>query len=71
MKVKINKKLCNGTGLCENICPNVFRLEQGLSRVKIENVPADVQYQCKLAAQNCPNNAISIEFREIALYANK
>lgn len=71
MKVKINKELCNGTGLCEHTCPHVFKLMDGVSRIKVKEVPADAQYQCKYAAQNCPNKAISIEVREIALYATK
>jgi ferredoxin len=71
MKIHIDKEMCRGTGCCENICPRVFKIVQGISRLRISDVPAEAQRQCRLAAQNCPNKAISVEVREIALYVKK
>lgn len=68
MKIYIDKELCRGAGCCENICPCVFKIVQGISRLKVSDVPAETQRQCRLAAQNCPNKAITVEVREIALY---
>ncbi len=71
MKVKINTGLCKGTAFCEKICPLVFKTVQGVSQIRVDNVPPEAQVQCKIASQNCPNNAISIEVRELVLYPNK
>jgi ferredoxin len=71
MKLKINSELCNGTGLCENTCPHVFKLMDGVSSIRTSDVHPEAQYQCNLAAQNCPNKAISAEVRELALYVKK
>jgi ferredoxin len=71
MKVKVNPELCCGTGLCENTCPEVFELKKGISTIKVDNIPAEAQYRCKQAAQGCPTKAISVEFREIALFSRE
>ncbi|MHC4624112.1 MAG: ferredoxin [Planctomycetota bacterium] len=62
MKVHVDSSLCSGSGACVDICPEVFELNQeGLSKVKMENVPPNLQQECKEAAENCPTQAISIE----------
>jgi ferredoxin len=61
MKVKVNPQMCSGTGLCEQTCPEVFEIKDGISTVKVVNVPSEVEQSCKQAAQDCPTEAISIE----------
>lgn len=61
MKAKVNPELCNGTGLCEQTCPEVFELKGGISTVKVDNVPSDTEQSCREAAEDCPTAAISIE----------
>ena len=38
MRVKVNSELCSGTGLCEQTCPDVFELKEGISTVKVNEV---------------------------------
>jgi len=61
MKAKVNPDLCNGTGICEQTCPEVFELKEGVSTVKVEEVPSDAEQNCREAAEGCPTEAISIE----------
>jgi len=61
MKVKVNPELCNGNGLCEETCPELFKVQAGLSVVRLDEVPVDVEQSCRGAADGCPTGAISIE----------
>ena len=62
MKVSVDSDLCTGCGPCVDICPEVFEFDQeGVSVVKVAEVPADVQDTCREAADCCPTEAISIE----------
>lgn len=61
MKARVNEYLCSGMGLCEDTCPEVFELQSGVSIVKVSEVPADAERRCRLAKQECPTEAISIE----------
>jgi ferredoxin len=62
MKAHVNPDLCSGTGLCVTTCPQVFEInDNGMSTVKVDQIPTDAQQSCKQAAENCPTEAISIE----------
>lgn len=61
MRAKINPDLCSGTGLCERTCPEVFQLKEGISTVKVNEVPSNMEESCLEAAEGCPTEAISIE----------
>lgn len=61
MKARINEK-CDGSGLCADICPEVFEIGQnGKAHIKVNTVPQAVQDSCKDAEQSCPFQAIEIE----------
>ena len=62
MKPIVNEGLCIGDGVCEDLCPDVFRIEDdGLSHVIDDNPPAE-NYGCVRDAEAaCPTSAISIE----------
>jgi ferredoxin len=53
--------MCSGTGLCEQTCPEVFELKEGISTVKVNEVPSHAEESCLEAADGCPTEAISIE----------
>ena len=76
MKVWIDQDLCTGDGLCEEICPDVFTLQDdGLAYVKegvdVQNnpggsqsmvsVPSSLEDAVTEAAEECPGECIFIE----------
>jgi len=61
MKVKVDEDLCVGTGNCVQDCPEVFELEGGISKVKVDVVPHEVEDKARQAVEDCPMEAISIE----------
>ena len=61
MKFNVDQELCIGCGLCESICPEVFKLENDKSQVILDPVP-DAQQAAALDAEDgCPVDAISHE----------
>lgn len=62
MIVCVDPELCTGCGPCVDICPEVFELnDEGISVVKVKEVPAELQQACREAVESCPPEAISIE----------
>ncbi len=60
MPAKVDESLCTGCGLCEEICPDVFKLgEDGISHV-VGDCEANIDC-CQEAAESCPVGAITIE----------
>ena len=59
MNVQVDPELCIGCGSCENLCPAVFELVDGRSRVKLHPVPAIHQERALRAEEQCPVSAIS------------
>lgn len=58
----VDEDLCIGCGLCEEICPEVFRLEDdGLSHVIDEEPDEEIWGLVREAADACPVDAISVE----------
>ena len=61
MKAKVNPDVCSGMALCEQTCPEVFEVIDGVSTVKVNVVPSSAEQSCREAANGCPTEAISIE----------
>lgn len=61
MKASVDKDTCIGCGLCENICPEVFRMEGDKAVIYVEPVPQKLETSCKQAADECPVAAILIQ----------
>lgn len=61
MKAKVDENKCIGCGLCEQICPAVFKVVDGLSKVQTNPVPPDQEDDCQEAADSCPVTAITVE----------
>jgi len=62
MKAHVDRDACEGTGLCEGTCPEVFELDdEGKARVKVDSVPPELEDACREAADNCPTSAIRVE----------
>jgi len=60
MKVKVDEDICIGSGNCASTCPQVFELINGVSHVKIDVVPAELEKKAKKAVDDCPVSAISV-----------
>jgi ferredoxin len=60
MKVKVNRELCIGCGLCEESCPEVFALDDEGKAYVLPDANFDA---CDLedVANSCPAEAISLE----------
>ncbi len=59
MRAIVDAELCTGCGVCEDICPEVFGLEDDLAKVKLDPVPAENEEACREALDSCPVEAIS------------
>ena len=59
-KITVNQETCIGCGNCQDVCPEVFSIEDdGISHVK---TGAPLNLECvKEAAENCPVTAITVE----------
>jgi len=61
MKVEIDRSGCISCGVCEAICPKVFRLDdEGLAEVIIQPEEQD-KVQAAQAAADCPTAVIIIK----------
>ena len=59
MKVKVNQDACIGCGACMSIADDVFEMDdQGLSSVKVAEVPEGSVDNAKEALESCPTGAI-------------
>jgi ferredoxin len=59
-KVTVDQEKCIGCGNCQDVCPDVFAIEDdGKSHVK-KGAPLDKEC-VKEAAENCPVEAITVE----------
>ncbi len=61
MRVRIDAEACVGDGACVEVCPDIFEMAGEIARVKMEDVPAELQESCREAADECVVEAIIIE----------
>lgn len=61
MKAVVDRDVCIGCGLCEQTCPEVFRLdESGLAYVISDDPPPEIYPDIEGSAELCPVGAISV-----------
>jgi ferredoxin len=61
MTVSVDRVRCCGYGLCVAECPQVYELdEDGLARVRLAAVPAELRVAAERGALSCPEEAITI-----------
>jgi ferredoxin len=60
MKVEVDEDVCVGSMVCEDVCPEVFQVVEGLSRVKVDEVPTELEGKVREAVDGCPVGAIRI-----------
>ena len=61
MKAIVDEDLCIGSGNCEDTCPTVFKVVDGISRVQVDVVPKEEEKNVQAAVDGCPAGAISTE----------
>ena len=60
--VRVDADLCVGHGRCYALAPDVFGADEfGHAIVLEERVPAALEAQARIGAENCPEQAITIE----------
>ena len=63
MKVRIDEELCSGCGLCEETCPDIFKLneEEDVAEVIKTDYDEDDKECMQEAIDGCPEEAISTD----------
>lgn len=62
MRAHVDKDLCIGCGLCESICPKVFKMDDDGKAEALEvELDASAVGEAKEAQSQCPVEAISID----------
>ena len=62
MRVRVDAAVCVGHGRCYALGPDVFQEdERGHCVISSEELPAELESQARLGAENCPEHAITIE----------
>jgi ferredoxin len=63
LKVEIDELNCSGCEDCVDSLPNVFEMSDDgeLARVKMTQIPAEIEDDIREAADDCPADAISVE----------
>ncbi len=62
MRATVDKELCIGCGICVDVCPEVFEMdEDDKAQAKVNPIPPEVAGSCREAADQCPVSAIEIE----------
>ena len=55
--LQLNDDLCNGCGMCEEVCPHaVLTVENGIARI----VERDACMECGACARNCRPGALTV-----------
>ena len=62
MRVHVDPELCIGCGICEGNAPDVFSLAKStVAEVMMDPVEPEFEADAYIAAEDCPESAISVE----------
>jgi ferredoxin len=61
LKVVANRSACCGYGVCAEICPEVYQLDDnGIVVLATDTVPAGLEEKAREGAAACPQNALEV-----------
>ncbi|MCK4307985.1 ferredoxin [candidate division WOR-3 bacterium] len=60
MRIKIKEEECTGCGVCESMCPDVFKVGDD-EKAKVLTPEGCNDCDCQEVAESCPAEAIIIE----------
>lgn len=61
LKVVANRSACCGYGVCAEICPEVYQLDNnGIVVLATDTVPAGLEEKAREGAAACPQNALEV-----------
>ncbi len=61
MRVTVDRARCEGHGVCEEIAPKVYRLDdEGELEILTDPVPADQEQKAESGARLCPVAALTV-----------
>ncbi|SEA60231.1 MULTISPECIES: ferredoxin [unclassified Mycobacterium] len=62
MKITVDRQRCASIGLCESVAPDLFQVDDdGVLRLVREDVSADELAQVRIAVDDCPTCALSLQ----------
>ena len=63
MRVRVDEERCEGHGRCYALAPELFEPDDIGNAVVIGDglVPAGLEAKARLAAENCPERAVTVE----------
>ena len=62
MRVRVNRGLCRGHGVCTGNAPTIFLFDdEDRAYVERELVPAGLEEEARSAVHNCPEQAIEMD----------
>ena len=62
MKIEVDYGLCQGHGVCESECPDVFRVSKESNQVEVLNTSPSEEHrsQVEAAVKYCPTLALKL-----------
>jgi ferredoxin len=61
MHIKVDTALCERSGICTELAPDTFRLEEEEGLVVTQDAPGSDVEDVRFAAENCPRLALSVQ----------
>ncbi|MDA0159068.1 ferredoxin [Solirubrobacter ginsenosidimutans] len=61
MRVEVDRARCEGHGMCEDACPEVFRLDDdGELEILMDRIPDELRRKAESAVRLCPVAALTV-----------
>ncbi|MEQ8718930.1 MAG: ferredoxin [Acidimicrobiales bacterium] len=60
MRVEVDEIVCQGTGYCQRIAPEVFEVVDGIAKVLVSDPGEELHDKVDEAERICPSRAITV-----------